>query len=92
MYGNLKLQLWKSGIRQNQLAQMLNIDDTLLSKIVNGFRRPSPELRARISKVLDCEEAWLFEESRRAARTAPEPVPMPAPPAETAAMPAPPAE
>lgn len=74
MYGNLKLQLWKSGIRQNQLAQMVNIDDTLLSKIVNGFRRPSPELRARISKVLDCDETWLFEESRRMPRTPPEAV------------------
>lgn len=68
MYSNLKLQLWKSGIRQNQLAQMVSIDDTLLSKIVNGFRKPSPELKARISRVLQCDEAWLFEESQRAAR------------------------
>lgn len=78
MYGNLKLQLWKSGIRQNQLAQMLNIDDTLLSKIVNGFRRPSPELRARISQVLSCEEAWLFEETRRPQQMQP-PIETPAP-------------
>lgn len=74
MYSNLKLQLWKSGIRQNQLAQMVSIDDTLLSKIVNGFRKPSPELRARISRVLQCDEAWLFEESQRAARTPAEPI------------------
>lgn len=83
MYGNLKLQLWKSGIRQNQLAQMVNIDDTLLSKIVNGFRRPSPELKARISKVLDCDETWLFEESRRMPRNPPQAVEMQAaPPAD----------
>lgn len=63
MYGNLKLQLWKCGLRQNQLAQLVDIDDTLLSKVVNGFRRPTPELRTRIARVLECDEAWLFEES-----------------------------
>jgi transcriptional regulator with XRE-family HTH domain len=66
MYGNLKLQLWKCGLRQNQLAQLVDIDDTLLSKIVNGFRRPSPDLRVRIARVLECDEAWLFEESQKA--------------------------
>src|SRR5690349_15397520 len=36
MYLNLKLQLWKTGIRQNRLARILEIDETALSKIVNG--------------------------------------------------------
>lgn len=71
MYGNLKLQLWKSGIRQNQLAKMVSIDDTLLSKIVNGFRKPSSDLKARISRVLECDESWLFEESHRTLRQPP---------------------
>lgn len=61
MYPNLKLQIWKSGIRQNRLAQMLGMDETMLSKIVNGFREPSPELRARIASLLDSREEWLFE-------------------------------
>ncbi len=61
MYPNLKLQLWRSGIRQNRLAQMLGMDEAMLSKIVNGFRRPSPELRERIARLLRSDEGWLFE-------------------------------
>ena len=61
MYPNLKLQLWKSGIRQNRLAQMLELDETVLSKIVNGFRAPSVELRLKIALLLQCDEPWLFE-------------------------------
>jgi len=61
MYPNLKLQLWKTGVRQNRLAQMLVMDETALSKIVNGYREPSPELQERIAKLLECDAAWLFE-------------------------------
>ena len=61
MYPNLKLQIWKSGIHQNRLARMLDIDETLLSRIINGFRNPSSQLRARIAVILHSDEAWLFE-------------------------------
>ena len=61
MYPNLKLQLWRTGIRQNRLAQMLGLDETAMSKIVNGFREPSGELRAKIATLLETEEEWLFE-------------------------------
>ena len=61
MYPNLKLQLWKTGIRQNRLAQMLGVDDTLLSKIVNGFREPTPQIRERIAVFLKSDADWLFE-------------------------------
>ncbi len=61
MYPNLKWQLWRTGIRQNRLAQMIGIDETVLSRIINGFREPSPELRHNIAAVLDSDEAWLFE-------------------------------
>jgi transcriptional regulator with XRE-family HTH domain len=60
MYPNLKLQLWKSGIRQNRLAKILGVDEALLSKIVNGFREPTPKLREQIAAVLGSEEQWLF--------------------------------
>jgi transcriptional regulator with XRE-family HTH domain len=60
MYPNLKLQLWRSGIRQNRLAQLIGIHETLLSKIVNGFRQPDAEVRARIAAVLKSDEGWLF--------------------------------
>jgi transcriptional regulator with XRE-family HTH domain len=60
MYPNLKLQLWRSGIRQNRLAQLIGIHETLLSKIVNGFRQPDADVRARIAAVLKTDEGWLF--------------------------------
>lgn len=63
MYSNLKLQIWKTGIHQNRLAKMLQMDETRLSRIVNGYREPSAELRAKIAAVLQCDEAWLFEEA-----------------------------
>jgi transcriptional regulator with XRE-family HTH domain len=61
MYPNLKLQIWKSGIHQNRLARMLGIDETLLSRIINGFREPNQQLRAKIAASLHSDEAWLFE-------------------------------
>jgi len=61
MYPNLKLQLWKTGIRQNRLAQILGMDETILSKIVNGFREPSEALRKQIAILLRSDESWLFE-------------------------------
>jgi transcriptional regulator with XRE-family HTH domain len=60
MYPNLKLQLWHCGLRQNGLAKLVGVDETILSKIVNGYREPNPELRARIAAVLKREEDWLF--------------------------------
>jgi transcriptional regulator with XRE-family HTH domain len=60
MYPNLKLQLWKAGIRQNRLAQIVGVHETLLSKILNGFREPDADTRARIAATLQCEESWLF--------------------------------
>ncbi len=63
MYPNLKLQLWRRGIRQNRLAQMLDLDETVLSKIVNGYRQPGGDLRQRIAALLESDEGWLFEKS-----------------------------
>jgi transcriptional regulator with XRE-family HTH domain len=60
MYPNLKLKLWTSGIRQNRLAKMLNLDETTLSRIVNGFREPNEEIRGRIATLLESDEGWLF--------------------------------
>ena len=61
MYPNLRIQLWKAGIRQNRLAKMLEMDETLLSRIVNGYREPSAEFRKKISAILESDEGWLFE-------------------------------
>ena len=61
MFPNLKLQIWRTGLRQNRVAQMLQIDETILSKILNGFREPSPELKSKLSSLLQCDPVWLFE-------------------------------
>ena len=61
MYPNLKLQLWRRRLRQNQLAKMLEIDETILSRIMNGFRQPGPEMRKQIALLLESDEVWLFE-------------------------------
>ena len=61
MYPNLKLQLWRAGIRQNRLAQLLGMDETMLSKVINGYRAASPELRGKIAIILQQDVVWLFE-------------------------------
>jgi transcriptional regulator with XRE-family HTH domain len=61
MYANLKLQIWRTGIRQNRLAKLLGMDEALLSRIVNGYREPNAEVRAQIAALLHSDEAWLFE-------------------------------
>lgn len=65
MYPNLKFQIWRSGMRQNRLAQILELDETTLSRIVNGFRKPGPEMKARIAAALQSDEGWLFEETNQ---------------------------
>lgn len=61
MYPNLKLKLWSTGMRQNRLAQMLGIDETMLSKVINGFREATPDVRQRIASLLQADESWLFQ-------------------------------
>lgn len=61
MYPNLKLELWRSGIRQNRLAQLLGVDESVLSRIVNGFREPNQQIRSKIADMLQRDEQWLFD-------------------------------
>jgi transcriptional regulator with XRE-family HTH domain len=61
MYPNLKLQIWKAGIHQNELARELNVDETVLSRIINGYRQPSAQLKARTAQYFHVDESWLFE-------------------------------
>ena len=62
MYPNLKLEIWRSGLRQNRLALELEIDETLLSKVINGYRRPSSHLRTLLANYFRKDETWLFRE------------------------------
>lgn len=61
MYPNLKLQLFRSAVRQNFLARELGIDESILSKIIHGYREPSQAQRQMLSGYLGVEESWLFE-------------------------------
>jgi ribosome-binding protein aMBF1 (putative translation factor) len=63
MYANIKLQIFRKGIHQNQLAQRLGIDETLLSKIIRGFREPSKAQRKQLADYLQASEQWLFDKS-----------------------------
>jgi transcriptional regulator with XRE-family HTH domain len=61
MYPNLKLEIFKRGIHQNHLARSIGIDETLLSKIIHGYREPTLTQRRSIADYLSVQEAWLFE-------------------------------
>lgn len=61
MYPNLKLAIFKRGIRQNHLAKELGMTDAVLSKIIHGFREPSHEQRVMLANYLSEDQEWLFE-------------------------------
>jgi transcriptional regulator with XRE-family HTH domain len=60
IYPNLKLKIYTSGLRQNRMAKILGIDEAHLSKVINGFREPSDQLRSQISEILHSDPEWLF--------------------------------
>ncbi len=71
MYPNLKLQLFRSSVRQNFLARAVGIDESILSKIIHGYREPSKGQRQLLANYLGVEESWLFEKFEVASRTRP---------------------
>lgn len=71
MYPNLKLQLFRNAVRQNFLARQLGIDESILSKIIHGYREPSREQRQLLANYLGVEETWLFEKYELASPTRP---------------------
>jgi len=62
MYPNLKLQIFKRGVRQNHLARQIGISDPILSKIIHGYRQPTEAERKLLAAFLEADEKWLFEE------------------------------
>ena len=64
IYPNLKLTIYKTGIRQNRLAKMVGIHEAYLSRIVNGSREPGDALRQAIAIALHSEVDWLFEREK----------------------------
>jgi len=61
MYPNVKYQIYRLGLRQNSLARSLGVGDAALSKLINGYREPSPEQRRLLASLLQADEVWLFE-------------------------------
>ncbi len=61
MFPNLKLQIFRRGSHQNRLAKAVGIDETVLSKIIHGYRVPTVTQRRLLASYLEADEAWLFE-------------------------------
>ncbi len=60
IYPNLKLRMYTTGIRQNRLARMLGIHEASLSRIMNGFREPTGDVRVQLAEILHSDPDWLF--------------------------------
>jgi transcriptional regulator with XRE-family HTH domain len=61
MYPNLKLEIFRRGIQQNNVAKDLSINEANLSKIIRGYREPTESQRRQLAEYLQVDEAWLFE-------------------------------
>jgi len=61
MYPNLKLEIFKRGLRQNTLARAVGLNEANLSKIINGYCEPSGSQRQTLAQYLQVDENWLFE-------------------------------
>ena len=61
MFPNLKLKIFLRGSHQNRLAKSVGIDETVLSKIIHGYRNPTAAQKKLLADYLDADEAWLFE-------------------------------
>ena len=55
------MRIFRTGNHQNQLAKVLGIDQTVLSKIIHGYRNPTIAQRKLLAGYLQADEAWLFE-------------------------------
>ncbi len=69
MYPNFKLHIFKLGIHQNQMAKDLGYSDARVSKIIHGYREPTPEEKKQIAAYLRADEEWLFERCELPARS-----------------------
>jgi transcriptional regulator with XRE-family HTH domain len=61
MFPNLKVQIFRQCSHQNKLAKAVGIDETLLSKIIHGYRTPTSDQKRVIANYLEADEDWLFE-------------------------------
>lgn len=60
MGNEIKEILLKKNIKQVKMAKDINIVNTLLNMIINGWRKPNEEQRKKISDYLNVDENELF--------------------------------
>jgi len=65
MYPNLKIEIFKRGIHQNNIARDLGLNEAILSKIIRGYRKPTVIQRQMLARYLEVDESWLFEKYDR---------------------------
>lgn len=58
---NLKQEREKKSLTQQQLANLINMDRTLISKIESGVSSPSVETAKKIATVLGFDWTRFFE-------------------------------
>ncbi len=56
----LKMELFKRGISQRELATLTNIPEAYLSRIVRGIQNPNAAQIFDIAKALEVNEEELF--------------------------------
>lgn len=59
----LKIQRKKRGLTQQQLAELVGVDRTLISKIESGAAAPSVTTAKKIAAVLGFDWVKFFEDS-----------------------------
>ncbi len=57
----LKLAMIVRGKKQFSLARYLNLDPSAVSKIVNGWKKPTPEQKRQIAVFLEMPVEEIFE-------------------------------
>lgn len=60
----LKSTIYRKIGSQVRFAADLGISESLLSRIIRGWRDPSPELRQKIAETLGVEESEIFAGSQ----------------------------
>jgi transcriptional regulator with XRE-family HTH domain len=61
MYPNLKIEIFKRGIHQNNIARELGLNEAVLSKIIRGYREPTVIQKQMLAQYFQLDESWLFE-------------------------------
>ena len=60
----LKQKIWERGMSQLAVAREAGINDTTLSKIIQGWSEASVEVKLKLATVLGCEIDEIFPENR----------------------------